>query len=143
MSDATERVKGLLHDLHEDTQHYQRLQILLEQQREAMLACNAASSEEIGQQLMAIYPLLQASARRRATVLSDFTLSPDGHGLLALLSRLPVALCQRATAWWNQLEQQAQLCQQLNLRNGLLLNRQQEMFGSLLHHQPQDFLYSR
>lgn len=27
--------------------------------------------------------------------------------------------------------------------NILLLNRQQEMFGSLLHHQPQDFLYTR
>lgn len=143
MSTPTERVKTLLHDLQQDTHYYQRLLDLLEQQREAMLACSAARSEEIGQELMAIYPQLQASARRRATTLAGFTLPADDRGLQALLSRLPAALGQRARKWWQQLEQQALLCQQLNLRNGLLLSSQQEILGSLLHQEPQDFLYAR
>lgn len=143
MSNPTERVKSLLHDLQQDTVRYQRLLALLEQQREAMLTCHAARSEEIGGELMAVYPLLQASSRRRAETLAGFSLSPDGSGLLALFSRLPAALRARATEWWNQLEQQAQRCQQLNQHNGLLLSSQQEMLGSLLHNDPQDFLYSR
>lgn len=143
MSNPTERVKALLHDLQQDTEHYQRLLELLDRQREAMLACHAARSEEIGDDLMAVYPLLQASSRRRAETLMNFSLSPDGRGLLVLFSRLPTALRERATGWWNQLEQQAQRCQLLNQRNGLLLSSQQEMLGSLLHNDPQDFLYSR
>ncbi|PRD17339.1 flagellar protein FlgN [Pantoea coffeiphila] len=143
MSNPTERVKTLLHDLQQDNDRYQRLLALLEQQREAMLACHAARSEEIGGELMTVYPLLQASARRRAETLVGFSLSPDGRGLLALFSRLPTALRERATGWWAQLEQQAQRCQQLNQHNGLLLSSQQEMLGSLLHNDPQDFLYSR
>ncbi|MTD26962.1 flagellar protein FlgN [Erwinia sorbitola] len=143
MSSPTERVKALLRDLQQDAQHYERLAQLLEQQRDAMLACHAGRTTEIGGELMLLYPLLQASARRRAETLNGFTLSPDGEGLLALLSRLPAALCQRATAWWNQLEQQAHLCQRLNQRNGQLLNSQQEMLGKLLHQDPQAFLYDR
>ncbi|MEJ4043019.1 flagellar export chaperone FlgN [Erwinia sp. SLM-02] len=143
MSNATERVKALLHDLQQDTQNYQRLRVLLEQQRQALLTCSAARSEEIGDTLMAIYPLLQASSRRRATTLAGFALPADGQGLQALFSRLPAALRQRAGEWWQQLEQQARLCQQLNQRNGLLLSSQQEMLGALLHDDPQDYLYSR
>lgn len=143
MSSQTERVKALLQDLQQDNEHYQRLISLLEQQREAMLACHTERTAEIGNELMALYPLLQASARRRAETLALFALTPDGRGLLALLSRLPAALNQRATTWWNQLEQHALHCQQLNQRNGLLLNSQQAMLDKLLDHDPQDFLYSR
>jgi len=143
MNSPTDRVKALLHDLHQDVQHYQRLVILLGQQREAMLACHAVRSNEIGQALMSVYPRLQASARRRSDTLAGFRLSQDGRGLLALFSRLPAAIRQRATAGWHQLEQQALLCQQINQRNGLLLNSQQEMLGTLLQNDPQDFLYSR
>lgn len=143
MSSQTERVKALLLDLQQDAARYQQLTRLLEQQREAMLACHAGRSNDIGSELMSVYPLLQASARRRADTLTGFRLPADGRGLLALFARLPAALCQRATACWQQLEQQAVLCQQLNQRNGLLLNSQQEILGGLLHHHPQDFLYSR
>jgi len=143
MSSQTERVKALLQDLKQDTEHYQRLEQLLEQQREAMFTCNAGRTTEIDNELMSLYPLLQNSARRRADTLTGFTLSPDGRGLVALFSRLPAVVSQQATAWWEQLEQQALLCKQLNQRNGLLLNSQQEVLGTLLYHDPQDFIYSR
>lgn len=143
MSSQTERVKALLQDLKQDTQRYQRLEQLLEQQREAMLACHAGRTTAIDSELMSLYPLLQESARRRADTLTGLTLPADGRGLLALFSRLPVVLCQQASVWWEQLEQQARLCKQLNQRNGLLLNSQQEILSTLLHHNPQDFLYSR
>lgn len=143
MSSQTERVKALLQDLKQDTEHYQRLEQLLQQQREAMLTCHAGRTTEIDSELMSLYPLLQNSARRRADTLAGLTMSPDGRGLMALFSRLPDAICQQATAWWEQLEQQALLCKQLNQRNGLLLNSQQEVLRTLLHHDPQDFIYSR
>lgn len=143
MSSQTERVKALLRDLKQDTEHYQQLEHLLEQQREAMLACHAGRTTEIDNELMLLYPLLQNSARRRADTLTGLALSPDGRGLLALFSRLPAVVCQQATDWWQQLEQRALLCKQLNQRNGLLLNSQQEMLGTLLNHDPQAFIYSR
>lgn len=143
MSSPTERVKILLRDLQQDAGHYQQLTLLLKQQREALLACQTERSRDIGHELMSVYSLLHASARRRAETLTGFTLMPDGSGMQALFSRLPVALCQRATAGWRQLEHQARLCQQLNQRNGLLLNGQQEILASVLHQHPQDFLYSR
>lgn len=143
MNSKTERVKALLQDLKQDTEHYQRLVQLLEQQREAMLACHAGRASEIDLELMSLYPLLQGSARRRAETLTGLTLSPDGRGLLALFSRLPAGLRQQAGAWWQQLEQQALLCKHLNQRNGFLLNSQQEMLGALLYQDPQNFIYSR
>lgn len=138
-----EQVKGLLKDLQQDVAFYQQLAQLLQQQREAMLACHAERSEQAGANLSAIYPRLQASARRRAQTLQALRLATNGEGLKALFSRLPAALKVQAESWWQTLEEQAVACQQLNERNGLLLNHQREMLGALFRDRPEDFLYSR
>lgn len=139
----TEQVKTLLRDLKQDVEFYQQLVQLLQQQREAMLACHSANTEQAGISLAAIYPRLQASARRRAQTLQAFKLTPDGEGLRLLFSRLPDPLQKQASAWWQGLQEQAKTCQALNERNGLLLNHQREMLESLFRDRPEDYLYSR
>ncbi|PKH25400.1 hypothetical protein CIG19_06105 [Enterobacterales bacterium CwR94] len=143
MSSAAERVKILLRDLKQDTQHYDSLRVLLLAQRDAMIECNGEKTEEIGRELLDIYQQLHSSAQRRSATLSAFKLATDATGIQSLLPRLPPPVREQADSWWRSLELRASECQQLNERNGMLLNNQVEMLDSLINNRPEDYLYQR
>lgn len=143
MNSTAERVKTLLRDIKQDTQHYDALTALLQQQREAMIACDAINLQSVNEQLLAIYQQLHGSAQRRSETLQALKLASDSRGISQLMPYLPAALAQQAESWWRTLELSALSCQQMNERNGLLLSMQQETLGSLTGQGQQNFLYQR
>ncbi|NWA61735.1 flagellar protein FlgN [Pantoea sp. B9002] len=143
MNSTAERVKTLLRDIKQDTQHYDALTALLQQQREAMIACDAINLQSVNEQLLAIYQQLHGSAQRRSETLQALKLASDSRGISQLMPYLPAALAQQAESWWRTLELSALSCQQMNERNGLLLSMQQETLGSLTGQGEQNFLYQR
>lgn len=143
MNSTAERVKTLLRDIKQDTQHYDALTALLQQQREAMIACDAINLQSVNEQLLAIYQQLHGSAQRRSETLQALKLASDSRGISQLMPYLPAALAQQAESWWRTLELSALSCQQMNERNGLLLSMQQETLSSLTGQGQQNFLYQR
>ncbi|QTO54753.1 flagellar protein FlgN [Duffyella gerundensis] len=143
MNRTTERVKALLQDIRQDTQHYDALADLLQQQRDAMIACDVTRTGEINQQLLSIYQQLHGSAQRRSETLQALKLSSDSQGIMRLLPHLPEQVAQLASNWWHTLEARAITCQQLNERNGVLLTMQQETSNKILHGETANFIYQR
>ena len=143
MSTPTERVQALLGGLSSDIDRYQQLAQLLDLQRSALGVCDSARCEEVGNQLLALYALLSASARQRSETLQSFRLDSNNVGLQRLFSRLPASHKAQAEQHWLTLQQHAIHCQQLNQRNGLLLTGQHQMFSALLNSQPDNFIYAR
>lgn len=143
MTSTAERVKTLLRDIKQDTQHYDALAGLLQHQREAMVACDASQLQTVNAQLLQIYQQLHDSAQRRSETLQALKLASDSRGVNQLLPYLPVSLAQQAESWWRTLELSALTCQQMNERNGLLLAMQQETLSSLTGQPAHDFLYQR
>ncbi|MGV3346727.1 flagellar export chaperone FlgN [Enterobacteriaceae bacterium LUAb1] len=140
---ATEQVKQLLRDMRQDTHHYATLVKLLHLQREAMIACHGETTEDIGRNLLNIYQQLHLSAQRRSVILRTLKLATNSEGIHNLLLRLPAPLREQAGNWWKTLQSQAQQCQQLNERNGILLNTQVETLNDLVNNRPENYLYSR
>lgn len=132
INSRTEQVKALLRDLQQDVKHYQKLSLLLQQQRMAILTCHVTHTETLDSQLMEIYPQLQTSARRRVEILQQLHLPPNSSGIRSLFSRLPLTIKAQAETCWNTLKQLALTCQHLNERNGLLLHSQHEWLTPLL-----------
>lgn len=143
MNNTAERVKILLRDIKQDTQHYDALTALLQQQREAMIACDANHIQTVNEQLLEIYQQLHGSALRRSEILQALKLASDSRGVSQLLPYLPSTLAQQAESWWRTLELSALACQQMNERNGLLLSMQQETLSSITGQPPQGFIYQR
>ncbi|NIE52864.1 flagellar protein FlgN [Pantoea sp. Ap-870] len=143
MTSTAERVKSLLRDIKQDTQHYDALTHLLKQQREAMIACDAGHLQSVNDQLLHIYQQLHDSAQRRSETLQALKLSSDSRGVNQLLPYLPATLAQQAESWWRTLELSALTCQQMNDRNGVLLAMQQETLNTLTGQPAHDFLYQR
>lgn len=143
MSDTRERVKILLLDIKQDTQRYDALTALLQQQREAMIAGNADALQQINAALLPLYQQLNDAALRRSDILQALKLASDSQGITQLLRYLPVPLAQQVESWWRTLEINARECQQLNARNGVLLTMQQETLESLTGAPSRTFLYSR
>lgn len=143
MNSTADRVKTLLRDIKQDAQHYDALTALLQQQREAMIACDALNLQSVNEKLLAIYQQLHGSAQRRSETLQALKLASDSRGISQLMPYLPAALAQQAESWWRTLELSALACQQMNERNGLLLSMQQETLSSLTGQGQQNFLYQR
>lgn len=143
MNSAAEQVKNLLIDIKQDTQHYDTLNMLLQQQRDAMVAYDVAKLQSINEQLLDIYQQLHGSAQRRCNTLEALKLPSDSRGVNQLLPYLPSALAQQAESWWRTLESSARICQQMNDRNGSLLTMQHEALSSLSDLSAENFLYQR
>lgn len=142
-SDNTALIRDLLAGIGHDYANYQQLNGLLEQQREAMIACQGDTVAAINEALMACYQALSQSASQRYRCLNTLRLPADARGMQFLFSRLPQGLASQTRGQWQALQQQAQACRELNERNGLLLTMQQEIMQPLVHTSQADFLYSR
>ncbi|MCE0489874.1 flagellar protein FlgN [Pantoea sp. Mb-10] len=143
MSDTREHVKALLLDIKHDTQRYDALRLLLQQQRDAMIGCNTDTIQQVNAALLPLYQQLAGSAQRRSDILQTLRLANDSQGMAQLLRYLPVSLAQQVESWWRTLENNARACQQLNERNGILLTMQQETLESLTGEPSRTFLYTR
>ncbi|MBV6820073.1 flagellar protein FlgN [Rahnella sp. PD12R] len=142
-TDKSVLIRDLLAGIGHDHARYQQLSGLLEEQRDAMIACQADTVTAVNEALMVCYQALNQSASQRYRCLKTLRLPADARGVDFLFSRLPESLAGQTRGQWKALQQQAQACQALNERNGLLLTMQQEIMQPLVKTGQADFLYSR
>lgn len=133
---------ALLQDMVQDRQLYISLKNLLEEQRMLLLERNSEQLSRVNQELMQIYQQLTNSATSRQQSLQTLGFSADKAGLRQFIQRLPEQHQGKISALWEDLQRHAQLCQQLNERNGMVLHMQQQVMENVVNAgQPADWLY--
>lgn len=133
---------ALLQDLVQDRQRYIKLKDLLEEQRTLLLERNSEQLDLVNKELMQIYQQLADSATVRQQSLQTLGFSADKAGLRQFIQRLPQQHQGKINALWEDLQRHAQLCQQLNERNGMVLHMQQQIMENVVNAgQPADWLY--
>lgn len=133
---------ALLQDLVQDRQRYIKLKDLLEEQRTLLLERNSEQLDLVNKELMQIYQQLADSATVRQQSLQTLGFSADKTGLRQFIQRLPQQHQGKINALWEDLQRHAQLCQQLNERNGMVLHMQQQIMENVVNAgQPADWLY--
>ncbi|MFB0709799.1 flagellar protein FlgN [Buttiauxella noackiae] len=142
MTTTGQRMTALLQDMVQDRQRYISLKNLLEEQRTLLLERNSEQLNRVNQELMQIYQLLADSATARQQSLQTLGFSADKAGLRQFIQRLPEQHQGKISALWEDLQRHAQLCQQLNERNGMVLHMQQQVMENVVNAgQPADWLY--
>ncbi len=133
---------ALLQDMVQDRLRYIMLKNLLEEQRTLLLERNSEQLSRVNQELMQIYQQLTDSATSRQQSLQTLGFSADKAGLRQFIQRLPEQHQGKISALWEDLQRHAQLCQQLNERNGMVLHMQQQVMENVVNAgQPADWLY--
>lgn len=133
---------ALLQDMVQDRLRYIMLKNLLEEQRMLLLERNSEQLSRVNQELMQIYQQLTDSATSRQQSLQTLGFSADKAGLRQFIQRLPEQHQGKISALWEDLQRHAQLCQQLNERNGMVLHMQQQVMENVVNAgQPADWLY--
>lgn len=141
---AAQQINRLIQDIVQDRKNYISLGALLEQQRQTFMKHDAPALDALNEQLLTEYQRLQYSANVRQQTLQQLGLTADNQGLQTLFTRLPAPHREKAAALWGDLQQRATRCKQLNERNGMLLNMQQELMSDLLNAgESGAFLYHR
>ena len=128
-------VTRLLDGIQDDLQTCTVIRDLLERQFQAALRHRAAELGELAGELM---PQLDAMEQRRQ---QRVQLVRALHGAAAtmddMLNGLPAAQRGRATADWQQLEQQVRDCKEATTRNGNLMADQYTVMQRVLHGEDQ------
>lgn len=144
MNNAAQRVKTVIQELAWDSQRYQALNDLLEQQRDHIIMRRTEELNTVNVQIMAHYQLLKTSGQQRYKLLEDLGIQPSSYGMQTLISRLPAPHRQNVSGLWRTLLQQAANCHTANEYNGELLNMQQDILGNLLNAgEPENWLYQQ
>lgn len=132
----------LVQGIAQDRNAYLKLQQQLEEQRVLLLARNTEQLTILNRQLLESYQALSLSAAQREEQLRALNVSADKQGLFSLFRRLSPEKLQKVTALWDDFEHQARRCQQLNERNGMVLNMQLSIMENINNaDRPDAFLY--
>lgn len=122
---------ALLQDMVQDRLRYIMLKNLLEEQRTLLLKRNSEKLEKMSEELINIYNLLSDSAKRRNACLSSLGVTTNTEGFNNLISKLDAEKKSKISQLLADIKQQAQLCQQKNEINGIILQMQQDVILKL------------
>jgi flagella synthesis protein FlgN len=140
VSARLEQVKLLLRGIRLDSERYQQLYTLLEEQRMGMIRRASDALAVVNGQIDLLYPALSASARTRHETLLSLGVTPDSAGMAQVFSWLPAAQKAAANQAWQQLAGSVAACRRFNEKNGELLIRQYAFVRDFLGFEP-DFIY--
>ncbi|WP_368543894.1 flagellar export chaperone FlgN [Enterobacter soli] len=144
MSNAAQCVKMLVQGMVEDRDTYTSLKTLLADQRQWLIARDAAQLDVVNPQLMAHYEKLSHNSKQRYQLLTRLGIPVGSAGLRTLFSRLPAQHQSQLNALWTSLEQVAAECNALNDSNIAVLTMQQEILQNLLNiSEPENWLYEQ
>lgn len=133
---------ALLQDMVQDRQRYITLKNLLEEQRTLLLERNSEQLSRVNLELMEIYQQLTDCAATRQQSLQTLGFSADKAGLQQFIERLPQQHQGKISALWEDLQRNAELCQQLNERNGMVLHMQRQIMENVSQaSEPADWIY--
>ncbi|MGV7092731.1 flagella synthesis protein FlgN [Siccibacter turicensis] len=141
-TDKLQRVKALLRNIFADTDRYQQMLVLLEQQRITMIRRQSDALIELNETLMSHCQALSASADERRELLQALGLRADKSGIDAMCGWLPAVQKTATQEKWRVLERLVKRCRDYNEKNGELLTRQYDFVQRFLGNND-DFLYSR
>lgn len=125
--------KQLLATVQQDLQGYRQLEQLLEQQFSAALAHQGEALKQLGGDIVNQCDALQASRDQRLQLAGQLLGDGRAASMDAVLKLLPAAAEQACRQRWDALVAQIHQCQTLNLRNGQLLQQQQELMNRVLN----------
>lgn len=144
MSNEALRVKSVIQGLAVDRKRYLALNELLAEQRQHIIARDAAALDAINAQIMALYHQLTQNSQQRYQLLDELGIQASSLGMLSLIARLPNEHKQKVGALWGDLQQQAAACQASNDANGALMHMQQDILVNLLNiGEPENWLYQQ
>lgn len=144
MSNAAQCVKTLVQGMVEDRETYASLKILLADQRQWLIARDAARLDILNPQLIAHYETLSQNSKQRYQLLTQLGIPVGSPGLRTLFSRLPAQHQQQLNALWDSLEKVAAECKVLNDSNIAVVSMQQEILQNLLNiSEPENWLYEQ
>ncbi|WP_152083077.1 flagellar protein FlgN [Enterobacter oligotrophicus] len=144
MSNAAQCVKMLVQGMVEDRETYSQLKTLLADQRQWLIARDAAKLDQLNPQLISLYEQLSHNSKQRYQLLTQLGIPVGTPGLRTLFSRLPAQHQSQFNTLWNSLEQIAAECKSLNDNNITVLSMQQEILQNLLNiSEPENWLYEQ
>ncbi|WP_276853990.1 flagellar protein FlgN [Enterobacter oligotrophicus] len=144
MSNAAQCVKMLVQGMVEDRETYSQLKTLLADQRQWLIARDAAKLDQLNPQLISLYEQLSHNSKQRYQLLTQLGIPVGTPGLRTLFSRLPAQHQNQLNTLWNSLEQIAAECKSLNDNNITVLSMQQEILQNLLNiSEPENWLYEQ
>ncbi|ELW1648214.1 flagellar protein FlgN [Enterobacter oligotrophicus] len=144
MSNAAQCVKMLVQGMVEDRETYSQLKTLLADQRQWLIARDAAKLDQLNPQLISLYEQLSHNSKQRYQLLTQLGIPVGTPGLRTLFSRLPAQHQSQLNTLWNSLEQIAAECKSLNDNNITVLSMQQEILQNLLNiSEPENWLYEQ
>lgn len=144
MSNAAQCVKTLVQGMVEDRETYASLKSLLADQRQWLIARDAARLDVLNPQLVAHYERLSQNSKQRYQLLTQLGIPVGSPGLRTLFSRLPAQHQTQLNTLWDSLEQVAAECKALNDSNIAVLSMQQEILQNLLNiSEPENWLYEQ
>lgn len=126
MMTTGQRMTVLLQDMVLDRQRYNTLSVLLEEHRTHILARKSEQINAANDEIMKIYSLLAENAQRRHVHLETLGVEVSVEGIHTLFNALPGEKKLKIDTLLNELQKITVHCQQLNERNGLIIQMQQD-----------------
>lgn len=130
-SKTSHLIQSFFNTLVHDFKSYQRLEVLLKQQKSLYLSFDA---DKLEQNLALQQPLLEQlhrHAQQRSQIMVNLQLSADKTGTEQFFSALPSSAAKKVRHQWQQLENMVKRCQALNHENGQTSASFHELMASL------------
>ena len=139
-SKTSHLIQSFFNTLVQDIKSYQKLEILLKQQKALYLHFDADQLESNIAQQQPLLVLLRQNAHQRSQIMATFQLKMDKKGVERFFSALPPAAAEKIKSLWHQLETLIKHCQVLNQENGQTSASFHELIASLTR--PQQHTYT-
>lgn len=137
-------IKTLITDLSGDYRDWQALNALLLRQREAILARDATTLDEVNPPIIRCYQQLTARRQQRRHVLAQLGVGADDAGVAKVIACLPSDHQSKVNALWQAVQKHASVCMAANVHNGALMKMQYDIVQNVLNAgEPQNWLYQQ
>ncbi|MBU2898661.1 flagellar export chaperone FlgN [Vibrio hepatarius] len=111
-------IQSFFNTLVRDFKAYQKLEVLLKQQKLLYLSFDAEKLEQNLTLQQSLLSQLQQHAQKRSQIMVSLQLSADKTGIERFFSALPSAAGKKVRCQWQHLENMVKRCQTLNQENG-------------------------
>lgn len=129
-------------DIQLDTADYTRLQTLMHELHQALLAHNCPQIDELNENIATLLGNLSGRAQRRSKILGAFGLGSGSQAMSQFFQQYAATRRGTIRQQWDQLGQLTSQCKFLNERNGKLLAMHNDILTRLLDNQRDAQLYS-
>ncbi len=120
--------------INDDISHYQQLERLLTEEREALKLCKADPLQALLQQKTTLLTTVRQNATRRSQIMAGMQFEANEAGFSRLLGCLTdTRQVQELRQGWDQLQSLLQQCQEHNTANAMILQRTQQTVKRFLN----------